>query len=597
MAAGRAADAGSTDDVVDGAGLVTVFTAREVVTMDRVRPKARAVAVAGGRIVSVGDVDEVLEGVSGEDGSGGGREVVVDRTFEDLVLLPGFVEAHGHPLLGGTALTRPLLTYLPVPNPYGPPFPGVGSKAEALELLATYVTVATDAAADASAGAPVETLLAWGYDVVAMGGHLDRDQLDAVSPSHPILVWDASEHFAYANTAALSRYGVRAEDTAINGVMAGPDGQPNGQFLGTTAAGWILREPIQALSEASASISHVGYLMDLSRRHGVTTTSELMFGGISLDLEQDVYGRYFNDPDNRMRCVAVADVATLMAAYNGDVTAAIGYVHGLAESSTDRLMFRGVKFFADDAFLSLGMVVEDPGYTDGHHGIYITDPADMVPDWQPWWQAGMHLHVHTNGNGGNNATITALEQLMRKHPRTGHRFTLEHYGISTPEMTARLAAAGAVVSVNPCYLHHRAELNAPHLGAERAYTAARLRTLVDAGVVTSMHSDTPVGPPIPLEWVWAAVNRFGLSGEVRGPQERVTVAQALRMVTIDAAYTLGVEDQLGSITAGKHADFAVLEEDPSDVDPQAIRDITVWGTVHAGRTRPNQPSSPAGGAT
>ena len=565
---GESVTAGEVD------GPVTVFTARDVLTMDRDQPRAEAVAVQAGRIVGVGELDEVTERVTA---GAGGRSMVLDRTFQDLVLAPGFMEAHGHPLLGGTALTRPLLTYLPVPNPYGPPFPGVGSKAEAFDLLRGYV---------AAAPSPQETVLAWGYDTVAMGGHLDRDQLDLVSTSQPLLVWDASEHFAYANTAALEKYAVRAEDTRINGVMAGADGLPNGQFLGTTAASWILREPIRALSQPSVALAHVAYLMDLSRSHGITTTSELMFGGISLDLEQEVYGRYFNDPTHGLRCVAVADAATVLATHDGDISAAIEHVRRLAEASTDRLLFRGVKFFADDAFLSLGMVIEDPGYTDGHRGIYITDPDDMASTWGPWWRAGLHLHVHTNGNGGNNATIAALEELMREHPRSGHRFTLEHYGISTAAMTARVAAAGALASVNPYYLYSRSELTAPHIGAERAYTAARLKTLLDAGVTTSMHSDTPVGPPIPLEWVWAAVNRFGLSGQVRGPQERVTVELAMRMVTIDAAFTLGVDDRLGSVTVGKHADFAVLEQNPYDAEPEAIREIGVWGTVHAGHPFP-----------
>ena len=140
---------------------------------------------------------------------------------------------------------------------------------------------------------------------------------------------------------------------------------------------------------------------------------------------------------------------------------------------------------------------------------------------------------------------------MRLEPRADHRFTLEHYGMSTPEMARRLARLGGLASVNPYYLYARSEFNAPYVGSDRAYTAARLRTLVDAGVPTSLHTDSPVAPPVPLEEVWIAVNRFGLSGKVRGPEERISVDQALRMVTIDAAFTLGVEDKVGSIAPGQ----------------------------------------------
>jgi predicted amidohydrolase YtcJ len=175
---------------------------------------------------------------------------------------------------------------------------------------------------------------------------------------------------------------------------------------------------------------------------------------------------------------------------------------------------------------------------------------------------------------------------MALKPRTDHRFALHHYGISTPEMARRVARLGGIASVNPYYLYARGEFNAPFTGTDRAYSAALLRTLVDSGVPTSLHSDTPVAPPRPLEEVWIAVNRFGLSGKVRGPQERISVDQALRMVTIEAAFAHGMEDKVGSIAPGKYADFAVLDQDPYAVAKEKIRDIRIWGTVLGGKVFP-----------
>jgi hypothetical protein len=144
-----------------------------------------------------------------------------------------------------------------------------------------------------------------------------------------------------------------------------------------------------------------------------------------------------------------------------------------------------------------------------------------------------------------------------------------------------------MASVNPYYLHNRADLNVPYLGTDRAELSSRLGTLVGAGVVTAMHTDTPVSPPIPLESMWIAVNRIGrFSGKVLGPAERITPMQALRMVTIDAAYTLGVEDRIGSIRTGKLADFTVLDRSPLDGDPKTIREIGVWGIVVGGVKHP-----------
>lgn len=152
-----------------------------------------------------------------------------------------------------------------------------------------------------------------------------------------------------------------------------------------------------------------------------------------------------------------------------------------------------------------------------------------------------------------------------------------------------------MASLNPYYVHTRGELSAPLLGTDRAYTAARLKTLVDAGVPTAMHTDMPVGPPRPLEEIWIAVNRLGyFSKAVLGPAERVSALQALRMVTIDAAFSLGIEGKVGSIAPGKFADFTVLEADPLAVPVATIRDIKVWGTVLGGAKFPVTDVKPGG---
>ena len=547
---------------------ITVFIAKKIITMDPGWPSATAVAVRGGKILSVGSIEELQPWLKS-------APYKIDRTFADKILLPGLIEAHGHPVLGGTEMTLPLLTYMPTPNPYGPAFPGVKTKKQALAKLREYV---------GKAKSGDETILAWGYDVIALGGeHLSKVELDQISTTQPLLVWDASAHFVYANTAALRKYKVTRDDTRINGVKAGPDGEPNGQFLGTTAAQRIMQEPVSQLFQPNVALKNIRFLMDLSRQNGVTTTSELAYGIVSLPLEEILLDKYFNDQSTPMRCVVVTDVATLTAS-KGDQ--AIAFAKSLPSRNSDKLIFNGVKFFADDSFLSLGMVIENPGYTDGRQGIFITPPDKMVEMWRPWWEAGFQIHVHSNGNGANQATINALDALMRLKPRVDHRFTLQHYGISSPEMARRLARLGGVASVNPYYLYHRSEFNAPYVGSDRAYTAARLKTLVDAGVPTALHTDTPVGPPAPLEEVWIAVNRLGLSGKVRGAEERISVDQALRMVTIDAAFSLGVEDKVGSIASGKFADFAVLEQDPHTVPKEKIRDIKVWGTVVGGRIFP-----------
>lgn len=546
---------------------ITVFIAKKIITMDPSWPEGTAVAVRDGKILSVGSLDSLKPWLSQS-------TYTIDKTFADKIIMPGFIEAHGHPLIGGTAMTRPLLTYLPLPNPYGPAFPGVKTKAAAMTLLREYVKQAK------SSNEPV---IVWGYDDEAMGSTLDAKELDKISMTQPILVWDASEHTVFTNTAALTKYHITSADAKIHGVMLDKSGNPNGQFLGTDAAAFILPKALAGVLTPEAAYKNVKFLMDLSHMNGLTTTTELAFGIINFDLELGVYNKYFNNPETPMRIMIVTD-ADSAKAYKANE--AISFVKNLENQNTDKLMFNGIKFFSDDAFLNLNMVIDNPGYIDGHQGIYITPPDQFAEKMFPWWDAGFHIHVHSNGNGGNTSTINALSQLMLRKPRFDHRFSVEHYGISTPEMARKIKLLGGVVSANPTYLYSRSELNAPHFGSDRAYTAVRFKTLLDAGVPTSIHSDTPVAPPEPLKEVWMVVTRQGLSGNVHAPEERVSVDQALRMITIDAAYTLGEDNKIGSISPGKFADFTVLEADPRAVPKETIKDIKVWGTVVGGKIYP-----------
>jgi len=544
---------------------ITVFLAKKIITMDPAWPEATAVAVRDGKILSVGSLADLQPWLDKS-------SYVIDKTFIDKIIMPGFIEPHAHPLLGGTAMSRPLLTYLPIPNPYGRAFPGVKTKAAAMTLLQSYVKKSP----------PDKPFIAWGYDIIAMGSPLDATELDKISTTQPILVWDASEHVVFTNSAALKKYHVTGNNN-MPGIKLTANGQPNGQFYGVTAAVFILRQALAEVLTPESAYQNVKFLMDLSHENGLTTTTELTFGIIDFPLEQALYDRYFNDPNTPMRLVAITDA---VSAQNFKGKEAVAFVKNFQTKNTDKLMFNGVKFFSDDAFVSLNMVIDNPGYIDGHQGQYITPPSQLADAMLPWWDAGFNIHVHSNGNGGNASTINALYQLMQRKPRIDHRFSIEHYGVSTMGMAHFIKQLGGVVSVNPSYLYARAELNTPFLGKDRADTVAAFNTLLAAGVPTSLHSDTPVAPPEPLKEVWMVVNRLGLSGKVHGPAERITVAQALRMITIDAAYTLGVDNKIGSISPGKLADFTVLTMDPYGVPKENIKDIKVWGTVVGGKIYP-----------
>lgn len=547
---------------------VTVFTAKKIITMDPGLPEATAVAVRGDRIAAVGDLDDLQAWTENFPHR-------IDRTFEEKILVPGFIASHEHPLVAANTITRrPLVAYYPTPNPFGMDISGVEDKDEAFKRLRDVVGRDPDA---------TETLFTWGYDVIAMGGHLTREDLDAISSSRPIVIWDASIHFAYANSPYLAQIGVTAEDAAtVPGIELGPDGQPNGQFLATEAAAFALLPEIEkALADMNPAVDMV---TALNRQAGITTTTELAFGAINPDFELQFFNAYYNAPETPLRIVVVPDAATFTSLH-GD--GAVDEVSKLAEFNTDKVIFSGIKFFADDAFLGLAMALREPGYIDPKlRAIWNTKPDRMYAEMKPWWDAGFRIHVHSNGDASQDAVLSTLSKLQADHPRFDHRFVFEHFGLSSPDQIRKLKALGATASVNPSYVYLRGEINADYIGANRAALAARLNTLTKYDVPTTIHSDLPVAPADPLLLMWIAVNRLGQSGKVLGPEERVTAEQALRMVTVDAAYVLEMDDRIGSIEPGKFADFTVLEADPLEVEPEAIRGIGVWGTVSSGEKFP-----------
>ena len=454
----------------------------------------------------------------------------IDRTFEDKILVPGFIASHEHPLVAANTITRrPLVAFYPTPNPFGMDISGVEDKEEAFKRLRDVVERDPDS---------TETLFTWGYDVIAMGGHLTREDLDAISSTRPIVIWDASIHFAYANSRYLEQIGVTAEDAAkVPGIELGPDGQPNGQFLATEAAAYALLPEIEkALADINPAVDMV---TALNRQAGITTTTELAFGAINPEFELQFFNAYYNAPETPLRIVVVPDAATYTSLH-GD--GAVDEVSKLAQFNTDKVIFSGIKFFADDAFLGLAMALREPGYIDPNlRAIWNTKPERMYDEMKPWWDAGFRLHVHSNGDASQDAVLTTLAKLQADHPRFDHRFVFEHFGLSSPDQIRKLKALGATASVNPSYVYLRGEINADYIGANRAALAARLNTLTQYDVPTTIHSDLPVAPADPLLLMWIAVNRLGQSGKVLGPEERVTAEQALRMVTIDAAYVLEME--------------------------------------------------------
>jgi predicted amidohydrolase YtcJ len=287
-----------------------------------------------------------------------------------------------------------------------------------------------------------------------------------------------------------------------------------------------------------------------------------------------------------LRSYFIPDGKTMAGLYvDGDL---VGETRKLLDWGAGKTSFlpQQVKLFADGAIFSQAMQMKD-GYLDGHEGEWMIEPDVFARAFATYWDAGYQIHIHQNGDAGLDLVLDTLEANQARNPRDDHRTTIVHFGFSTPEQVERIARLGAIVSANPYYVTALADRYGEQgIGPERADAIARLGEVTRAGVPISLHSDMPMAPGQPLFLMWCAVNRTTVSGRTARPDLRISAEQALRAVTLDAAHSIRLEAEIGSIEAGKKANLTVLDDNPLTVEPTTIKDITVWGTMLEGQVHP-----------
>ena len=546
---------------------ITVYTAGRVHTMDPGRPHGSAVAVADGRIVSVGSMESMQPWLRR-------YPYDVDDRYADKVIFPGFIDPHTHLRLSGTYMGLHYVGPIDSASPTGIR-KGLPSRDAVLHQLRALVAEHAD---------PSEPLTAWGYDPASQEGHLDRDMLDQISDTVPLWVCAYAPHIVYANSPMLELIGVD-DDSIGHGLGRYPDGRLNGWFVETEATARANRPVAAAIFGPGTGRAAIDRMGAVARAAGVTTTADLVWGmADGFEPEWDDHAAAIAEGTFPLRIFMIPFEPKLVRSYGADM---LDFLASKRAEGDDRLNTHGVKYVNDGSYPSMTLVMNSPGYLDedtAHTGEVPWE--DMVERMRPFWQAGVQIHSHANGDRTVDMTLDTLAALQEEHPRFDHRFTIEHYCISTPAQAKRLAALGGLASVNIYFVHFRAQLHADHgFGPDRSEATARLGSLERAGATFALHSDfnLVVTPLSPLLAVWCAVNRVGADGEtVMAPGERISVDRALRAVTIDAAHVLARDDRLGSIEAGKLADFTVLDDDPYEVDPMALRDIGVADTVLAG---------------
>ena len=260
-------------------------------------------------------------------------------------------------------------------------------------------------------------------------------------------------------------------------------------------------------------------------------------------------------------------------------------VKQLTGKATDRLRLGSIKVVADGSIQGFSARIKPPGYYNGApNGLWYIAPPQMLEIYELALANDILVHTHTNGDEATDLALDMLEQALKKHPRADHRFTIQHGQMVNAAQYKRIARLGMCVNH---FANHHFYWGDEHyhmtVGPERAERMNACRTALDNGIPLAIHSDAPVTPLGPLFTAWCAVNRLTVSGRTQGAHEKISVDQAIRAITLGAAYTLRLDDEIGSIEAGKRADFAVLEDDPTSVEPMALKDVRVWGTVQDGR--------------
>ncbi len=552
-------------------GPAVVYTAREFITMNPQQPRAEAVAVRNGRFVAVGKLADVQ--------AAAGKDAKIDRTFADKVVIAGFVEQHVHPVLAALTMNTKVISI--------EDWDAIDGFSPAVRDPKGYQERLAKALADHKDKA--KPFVTWGYHHY-MHGELTRATLNKLAPDFPVIVWHRSCHELFLNDAALKLTGI--DQKLVAGFPKGVQEQINyekGHFYEQGML-TVLDKVAPFMASPAAFKNGLEYSVKYYHSNGITVCCEP--GGFVSKPVQDLINSVYSGDDVPFNHYFMVDGKTFAGRHPRDAKALVADSEQVLNWGKGRTAYlpKQVKLFTDGAIFSQLMQMKD-AYTDGHKGAWIVDPPVFGYAFQAYWDAGYQVHVHNNGDAGFDVVLGELEKAMKRAPRKDHRTVLVHFGFAQAEQVKKWIELGGIVSSNPYYV---TALAGPYekigLGPDRAKNIAPHKYVLDNKGSLSFHSDMPMAPAKPLQLVWAGVNRLTYEGNVAGPEHKVSLDQALGAITIDAAYSIQQEKEIGSVEVGKRANLTILENDPYKVGAKEIKEIGVWGTMLEGRLQPVKPA-------
>jgi predicted amidohydrolase YtcJ len=510
-----------------------------VFTVDEDTPTAEAFAVKDGRFVAVGSSDDI-------------RNLAArgTRVFDaaGMTVTPGFIDAHTHPTFGGIAE----LVNVNV---------NVGTVARIKELLAARARQTPQG----------EWVIGFMYDDTKLAeGPLTKWDLDEAVPNHPAVVRHRGGHTAVYNSMAFELAGVTADTPDPAGGRFYREG---GQLTGKVAE--LAREQIDRLipSETTREQRRDGAAL-ISRKMAESGLTSVHDTGIGRD-EFIAYQDARDAGELRFRAYLFANRGLYPHLRDAGIRSGVGDEH---------IRIGAVKYVADGSASERTMAMSTPyvGRPDDY-GILTMTQEEIHEAVEDAHRAGWQIGIHANGDLAIAMVLNAYERAQRMWPREDPRHRIEHCTLVNPDLLRRIAAIEAIPTPFYTYVYYHGEKWAEY-GEEKVRWMFAHRSFLDYGILVASASDYTPGPYEPMMAIQSMVTRTDYLGTVWGANQRVTVDEALKICTHNAAYASREEDVKGTITPGKLADFTVLAEDPHDVDPGSIIDIPVVWTVMGGRT-------------
>ncbi|MCG8635412.1 MAG: amidohydrolase [Desulfobacterales bacterium] len=541
-----------------------IFPAKEIITMNPEQPHARAVAVKDGRILGTGGLPELEYWLKNSAFS----DYEINTRFEERVLMPGLVDAHTHVEIQALIYSGYFVAQIPWPDPGGGFFPVYPTKTGVLERL-------KELDRELPAGQP---LFAVAYDE-NKAGPLTLSDLDQVSATRPVLVANLVFHRFWGNSVLFEKSGI-GPGNLPPGIMADDAGKPDGTIIETAGLMAVLPGMPGLFDDLHDKIRSI---MPLFTAAGNTTVCDAALGTLGLELSLGILSPLFAQEDIKLRMVGLP---WAMAPMNQGIPpkAFIPEIKKAGALATDKFRIGAVKLYTDGSLISKTAPVNWPGYWDGAPVAEMSCTPETIRQWIiALHREGIPTVTHTNTDLGCAIVLDAVEEAQSQCFRPDIRHRMDHcYTITTAQLK-KARALGVTVQFFTPQLYYYGDSHLAALGPDRARHLTPVGTASRLGVSWGFHNDPPGTPQLPWTGIHAVVNRTTLeTGTLLGENQRVSVEEALRAVTIEAAYQMHLDHEIGSIEFGKKADFCVLEKNPLAVDPKEIMDMPVWGTVFGG---------------